>query len=157
MPTYEVTVNERRYPVTTPASLDLIETGQNAYHLLHQGQSYRVEVLASDVDAKTLTLRLNGREHQLQIDDATDLLVRQLGLSTVSTTKSLDAAAPMPGLVLEVLVKTGDAVEAGTPLLVLEAMKMENVLKAEGPGTVKDIAVKQGEAVEKRQVLITIE
>ena len=159
MPTYEVAVNERRYPVssTEAAALDLIPTGTDTYHLLHGGKSYRVEVLDRDVNAKSLLLRLNGREHRLHLDDETDLLVRQLGLAAVTTTKSLDAVAPMPGLVLDVLVEAGQSVEAGTPLLVLEAMKMENVLKAEGAGTVRQIEVKKGQAVEKRQVLLIIE
>ena len=156
MANYEVTVNDRRYPVESPA-LDLIATGPSTYHLLHEGTSYRVEVLALDIDAKTATLRLNGREHRLRLDDETDLLVRQLGLATTATTKSKDAVAPMPGLVLDVLVEAGDEVTAGTPLLILEAMKMENVLKAEGDGTVKGIDVKRGQAVEKRQVLIHID
>ena len=159
MPTYEVAVNERRYPVTTDeaAALDLIATGPTAYHLLHDGKAYRVEVLHRDVNAKTLLLRLNGREHRLRLDDEIDLLVRKLGLATVATTKSLDAIAPMPGLVLQLLVEEGEEVEAGTPLVILEAMKMENVLKAEGAGTVKRVQVKKGEAVEKRQVLLIIE
>ena len=63
----------------------------------------------------------------------------------------------MPGLVLDVMVAEGDTVEAGTPLLILEAMKMENVLKSEGDGTIKSIKITKGEAVEKRQLLIEIE
>ena len=159
MPDYEVAVNERRYPVATAdaAALDLIETAPATYHLLHNGQSYRVEAVQLDIDRKTLLLRLNGREHRLQLDDSTDLLVRRLGLSVVNTAKSKNAEAPMPGLVLELLVAEGDPVEPGTPLVILEAMKMENVLKAEGAGTVSAIRVAQGDAVEKRQVLIEID
>ncbi|MEM1216899.1 MAG: biotin/lipoyl-containing protein, partial [Bacteroidota bacterium] len=68
-----------------------------------------------------------------------------------------DVLAPMPGLILDVLVAAGQAVEKGTPLVILEAMKMENVLKAAGPGTVKAIAVQQGAAVDKKQLLIEME
>ena len=159
MPDYEVAVNERRYPVDTHdlAALDLIETAPATYHLLYDGRSYRVEVVDLDINRKTMLLRLNGREHRLRLDDATDLLVRRLGLSAVNTAKSKNAEAPMPGLVLELLVAEGDPVEPGTPLVILEAMKMENVLKAEGAGTVRAIRVAEGDAVEKRQVLIEIE
>ena len=62
----------------------------------------------------------------------------------------------MPGLILSIAVREGQQIKAGTPLLILEAMKMENVIKATGEGTVRRIAVRQGEAVEKRQLLIEL-
>lgn len=65
--------------------------------------------------------------------------------------------APMPGLVLRILVAAGDSVAAGTPLLALEAMKMENELKAAGPGVVSSVLVRAGEAVEKGQRLLEFE
>ena len=68
-----------------------------------------------------------------------------------------DIKAPMPGLVLQISVGPGDTVEKGDPLLILEAMKMENVLKAPGSGTVKKVSVNQGQAVEKNQLLIEME
>ena len=64
--------------------------------------------------------------------------------------------APMPGLVLRILVAAGDRVAAGTPLLALEAMKMENELKAAGPGVVSAVLVRPGQAVEKGQRLLEI-
>lgn len=65
--------------------------------------------------------------------------------------------APMPGLVARVQVQPGDQVEAGAPLVVLEAMKMENELKAAAAGLVKAVRVTPGEAVEKGQVLVEFE
>jgi biotin carboxyl carrier protein len=65
--------------------------------------------------------------------------------------------APMPGLVVRVQVQPGEQVAAGDPLVVLEAMKMENELKAGAPGTVKLVRVAPGEAVEKGQVLVEFE
>jgi propionyl-CoA carboxylase alpha chain len=65
--------------------------------------------------------------------------------------------APMPGLVVRVQVQPGQRVEAGAPLVVLEAMKMENELKASASATVKDVLVVSGEAVEKGQVLVVFE
>ena len=63
----------------------------------------------------------------------------------------------MPGLVLSILVEPGQAVQKGDVLLILEAMKMENVLKAAGDGTVKNIAVAKGAAVDKGQLLLEME
>ena len=65
--------------------------------------------------------------------------------------------APMPGLVGRVQVQPGEQVAAGAPLVVLEAMKMENELKAGAPGVVKSVRVVSGEAVEKGQVLVEFE
>ena len=65
--------------------------------------------------------------------------------------------APMPGLVVRVQVQPGEKVIAGAPLVVLEAMKMENELKAGAPGVVKSVRVAPGEAVEKGQVLVEFE
>jgi pyruvate carboxylase subunit B len=72
--------------------------------------------------------------------------------------KSVDVLkAPMPGLVVRVPVKAGDAVSAGTGLVVLEAMKMENELKAPSSTVIKTVRVAPGEAVEKGQVLLEFE
>ena len=65
--------------------------------------------------------------------------------------------APMPGLVVRVAVEAGAKVEAGAPLVVLEAMKMENELRATSAGVVKGVKVKAGQAVEKGQVLVEFE
>jgi len=65
--------------------------------------------------------------------------------------------APMPGLVLDVLVESGQTITKGDQLLILEAMKMENVLKAAGDGVVKSIEIKKGNTVEKGQILVEME
>lgn len=67
-----------------------------------------------------------------------------------------DVTAPMPGTILQLLVGQGDKVEEGQPLLVLEAMKMENNITAPKAGTVVAIAVSQGQSVESGQRLLTI-
>jgi biotin carboxyl carrier protein len=65
--------------------------------------------------------------------------------------------APMPGMVVRINAKPGEKVAAGAGLVVLEAMKMENELKAAAAGTVKSVRVNPGEAVEKGQVLVEFE
>jgi acetyl/propionyl-CoA carboxylase alpha subunit len=64
--------------------------------------------------------------------------------------------APMPGLIVRVLCKVGEVVTAGTPVVVMEAMKMENELRANGDGTVGEILVQVGHAVEKGTVLVRL-
>jgi biotin carboxyl carrier protein len=65
--------------------------------------------------------------------------------------------APMPGLVLNIVVEPGQTVEKGDPMIILEAMKMENVIKAAGEGRVKAIKVQKGMAVDKGQLLIELD
>lgn len=159
MKNYQVATGDRVYEVTADqlAALDLVQTGPATYHLLQEGQSYHLKIIHLDLDAKQLHLEINGREQYLQLRDEVDQLVDALGFATAAAQTSKDVFAPMPGLVLDVMVAPGDAVTAGMPLIILEAMKMENVLKAEGDGTVKEVSVAKGEAVEKKQLLIQID
>ena len=78
-------------------------------------------------------------------------------MDTLTSSKVNDLKAPMPGLVLEILVCEGDKINKGDTLVVLEAMKMENALKAVADATVKKISIKKGNTVEKNQVLVHLE
>jgi biotin carboxyl carrier protein len=80
-----------------------------------------------------------------------------MGMSAANTTKATKLKAPMPGKVLDVMVQPGQTVAKGEGLLILEAMKMENMLKAEQEGTIKSVNVSMGDAVEKNNVLIDFE
>ena len=71
--------------------------------------------------------------------------------------KVSDLKAPMPGLVLEVSVEGGQQVSKGDGLLILEAMKMENVIKSPTDGVIKSISVNKGETVEKNQLILNFE
>ncbi len=70
---------------------------------------------------------------------------------------AFDVVAPMPGRVVEVQVNVGDTVEEDQPVLILEAMKIEMPIVAEGSGTVKEVLVKPGDTVESEQVLVRVE
>ena len=134
--------------------MDIVQTADNQYHILQDGKAYQAELEAADFNAKTMTIKINGNKYEINIEDSYDLLVKQMGLSTAGTQKMSNVKAPMPGLVLDILVKPDQEVAKGDALLILEAMKMENVLKAEGDGVVKSIEVKKGTAVDKGQIII---
>ena len=80
-----------------------------------------------------------------------------MGLLTSTSQKVNSVKAPMPGLIIDVMVTAGQTVSEGTPLLVLSAMKMENIILSQGAGIVKSIAVKIDDTVEKGQLIIAME
>ena len=139
------------------SELDFVKENETTFHIIKNNKSYRAEVVELDFAKKIFSLKINGNPYQIQLEDEFDQLVNQLGLSVVSSQKVADVKAPMPGLVLEVAAEIGQEVKKGDPLLILEAMKMENVIKSIGEGKVKAIHIKQGEALEKGQLMIEME
>ena len=124
------------------------------FHLLYQNKSYNIEVVKINEEEKTLVLKINSLKYHLSLKDKYDELLQNLGLDNIASKKVNDIKAPMPGMVLNILVNEGDTVKKGDALLVLEAMKMENILKSPSDGVIKKIAVNKGVAVEKNQLLI---
>ncbi|MBC3785888.1 acetyl-CoA carboxylase biotin carboxyl carrier protein subunit [Spirosoma utsteinense] len=137
-----------------PFAWDLVRLTDRTFHILHKNTSYSAEVMDLNAAEKTVTLRINGHIHQVQLKDRFDLLLEKMGMSSVAATKINNLKAPMPGLVVGINVAVGDVISKGDSLLILEAMKMENNLKAPGDGTVKSIRANQGDRVEKGQILI---
>ena len=133
---------------------DVIEVKDGSFHIIKNNKSYSVEVIKSDVVEKSFLISVNGNKYQLNVKDKYDALLKSLGLDTLNSKKVNELKAPMPGLVLDVRVSEGDTVKKGDPILVLEAMKMENIIKSPTDGVIKKINVKKGLAVEKNQVLI---
>lgn len=159
MPTYHINWLDRSHAVSTDdiSDLDLVATSPRSYHLLSDHTSYQIEVAEVCHVEKTMTLIVNGQEHHLTIQDEVDTLVEEMGLEIGTDQQGGDVYAPMPGLVLDVLVEPGQTVEEGTPLLVLEAMKMENVIKSTGDNTVSTVDCNKGDAVDKGRLLISME
>lgn len=145
-------------PWTLPGEgpVDLVRTGPGQFSLVRNGRAHRVLVLKEDREQNTLRLRVGAHTYTVKLQDEESRLMRTLGLEKAGL-KVREIKAPMPGMVLNILVKPGDAVEKNTPLLVLEAMKMENVIRAPGDAVVAAIPAEQGKAVEKGQLLITFQ
>lgn len=133
---------------------DLVEISDGYFHILYQNKSYRAEIVKADATAKSFTYKINSRLYSVEVKDKFDLLLEKMGMSTAGASKINHIKAPMPGLIIDLKIKAGDSVKAGEPLLILEAMKMENILKSPGEGTVKNVKIKKGDSVEKGQVLI---
>lgn len=133
---------------------DIQSVGNYEYHLLMNDHSYNIQIIKTDFADKKLVLKINGKKYSIDVKDKYDELLHNLGLDNIAAKKINEIKAPMPGMVLSILVGEGQQVKKGDSLLVLEAMKMENVLKSPADGTIKKIVAIKGNAVEKNQLLI---
>ena len=159
MEPYQVTVNDQKLSVqpNAAAELDIMSSGNGQFHILKNKKAYKVDIESVDYLKKTFVFKVNGSIYTSTISDKYDRLIDQLGMKIGVVQHSGDVKAPMPGLVVEVPVAIGQTVAKGDKVLILEAMKMENVIKAAGDGVIKAVHVSKGMAVEKGQLLIEIE
>lgn len=134
--------------------LDISQLGNGLSHVLYNHRSFNTEIVEVNKTDKTCKIKVNGNRYTIKVEDQFDQLLKQLGLDNLTVNKVLEIKAPMPGLVLNLFVEEGDEVKKGDNLLILEAMKMENILKAGADGIVKKVMIKKGDKVEKNQVLI---
>lgn len=163
-PVYRALVGDRAFDVTIQDDQLIVDGEPMEYtfevlrdgyvSMIVDGESVPLSIEPTGPD--TMRVTIDGRRTEVEVKDERDLLVEEFGLGE-------DAAgggavrAPMPGLVLEVLVAEGDEVAADQGLLVLEAMKMENELKAPAGGVVRAVHAASGDAVDKEALLIEIE
>ena len=136
--------------------IDIVQQG-NVHHVLHKQGSYKVNMVRFDKVKKTCVIQVNNHEYVVSVEDRFDVLLQKLGMDNINIRKVNDLKAPMPGLVLSIMVEPGDSVKKGQGLMVLEAMKMENIIRTPSDGVVKSVDVKKSDAVEKNQVLIKFE
>jgi biotin carboxyl carrier protein len=123
-----------------------------SYSLLVDGRSYEVAV---EEDPSGLRVIWKGKTFRVVVKSPLEKILREVRHSALASAGSV-LHAPMPGLILAIHVKAGDAVQAGSPLLVMEAMKMQNELAAESDGVVRSLHVVPGQSVESGQALITL-
>ena len=127
------------------------------FHALSNGQSHQIVPMESSENGKIQTVSVDNIIIETTVLNTLDQQVKSMGLSIVDESKSRNIIAPMPGLILEIMCSEGDEIEEGTSLLILEAMKMENVIKAEGSGTITKIHNSKGDSVDKGQLIIEID
>ena len=139
------------------SKFDAVNTGGDDYHALHNNAPYKATIVSSNFYQKNYAVKVNGNLYTVSIADDLDLLIKELGFE-VGLSKQINVIkAPMPGLILEISVEVGQTVKEKDPLLILEAMKMENSFQSPRDGVIKSIAVSKGDAVDKGQLLIEFE
>lgn len=160
MSEYTITVNEQyqfELQAEQAKQLDLVSLDGEHFHVLKGEQTYQARLVDADWNTKTLHIKVNGTIYTVDVKDSFDQLVNELGLSAAASQRVDEVKAPMPGLVLSVEVSLGQTIAEGEALLILEAMKMENVIKAPSEVVIAEINIEAGQAVEKNQVLIRFE
>ena len=120
-------------------------------------RNVRIERMDGPDEKGNVTIRVNGVVQALQELGPQQLLLESMGMSANVETQEKHVESPMPGKILQVMVATGTEVDEGDPLLVLEAMKMENVIRAPRSGVIAVVQAQVGEAVEKAAILVTYE
>jgi biotin carboxyl carrier protein len=154
---YDVEVNANGISLNNELmNISFATVNENQFHVLLNQKSYNLEIVSINAETKTASMKVNNRIYECEIKDQFDDLLKSLGLDNLAAKKINEIKAPMPGLVLKVLVIEGHEFKKGDNLLVLEAMKMENILKAPVDGVVKSIKIKPGDKVDKNEVLLNL-
>ena len=136
---------------------DIVKLKESKYHILQENKSFQASVEEADFSNREYSVKINGTVYRVSIQNKLDQLIKNMGFVTKPSKNVKLIKAPMPGLVLDVLVKVGQTVSENDPLLVLEAMKMESTIASPSGGLVKFIAINSNETVEKGQLLIEFE
>ena len=156
--TYEVAFNNRNREGGTINSNDfgwgVAKLKDGVFHIVKNNQSYNAEIVSANKAEKSFAIKVNGVVYTLSVKDKYDELLEKMGIDPTAGSKVSELKAPMPGLVLNIIETAGKEVKKGDPLLVLEAMKMENVIKSPADGVIKKVSVETGNAVEKNEVLV---
>ncbi|MBX7182812.1 MAG: acetyl-CoA carboxylase biotin carboxyl carrier protein subunit [Bacteroidia bacterium] len=154
---YETSFNDELLVAGEAVQINPISIENGEYQIILNGKTIKAELIATNLQEKKFTLLINGNKYMVQAADEFDLLLKKMGFDSANSQKIKEMKAPMPGMVLSIVVNEGDVVNKGDTLLVLEAMKMENSIKSPGEGKIKQILAQKGKPVEKNQVLIVFE
>lgn len=137
-----------------PEKADIQQIDHITYHVIHNHKSFKVDILSFDKLDKTLRIKVNKHIYQVEMQDEQDLLLEEMGIAGTTEPGLMELRAPMPGLIVEIRAQTGQQVRKGDALLVLKAMKMENVLKSPQDGKISSICVEEGDKIEKDALLL---
>ena len=138
-------------------NLDAVKVEEAKFHVLKDNKPYKAEIVSADFISKKYTVKINNNTYEVAISGALDELIKSMGIERGRTKVVNAIKAPMPGLILEINVSVGQEVKENDPLLILEAMKMENTLSAVQDGVVAEICAKEGDSLAVDQLIIRFE
>lgn len=136
------------------SKIDIVSNSKSTHHILQNNKSFHTEIVQSDFNTKKYTVKVNNNSYQVSITNELDTRIAAMGFSIGSSKQVNAIKAPMPGLLLDIQVEIGQEVKEDDPLLILEAMKMENIILSPRDGVIKSISATTGDAVDKGQLLI---
>ncbi|MFB6318665.1 biotin/lipoyl-containing protein [Saccharicrinis sp. FJH54] len=144
-----ISVDDREYEI----DITMVERG--VYSLLHKNNSYNVELIHGNESRKYM-VNTQHKSYNVEIVDA-QTKYRENRNNNQGIDGAGSVSSPMPGRVVRLLVKKGDKVKVGQPVIIVSAMKMESEYKSGIDGEVKKILVKEGQTIEGHQTLLEIE
>ena len=164
---YEINVNDKLELKLSYKDGQFIVDGQvfnmnlfkanGGYSVIYKNKSFFIYLISYDKENKFFSFKINDRIYNVCLADTNDILLRNMNIDYKLDKKASNLKAPMPGLIVDINVKKGISVKKGEPLLILEAMKMENMIKAPNDLLIKNICVNPGDTVEKNELLIEFE
>lgn len=163
---YQVTGNDSEIEVELDNESGIYKSGdsEDKYEFTSQNGRYFLRIGTKlhkidnvNYDGSEIEFSIDGSWHKVSVKDEQELLLDRLGFKTGNAVAEGSLKAPMPGKILEILVKEGDAVVKDQPLIILEAMKMENELKSPIDGTIIKIEAETGQSLEKNSPILEIE
>ncbi len=147
----EVTAGGRSVPVS------LADVAGTPVRLVRVGDRVHRVIVRERAGRGRYTLWLDGFNYEIEALDERTRTIHDLTAAASGPAGPAPLVAPMPGLIVRVNVAPGDEVSAGQGLVVMEAMKMENELRAAGAGRVRTVHAKPGEAVDKGAILVELD
>jgi biotin carboxyl carrier protein len=135
--------------------IKLYEDPNGFSYVLWKNKKYPLEVI--EKKQNKFTVMLNGVWHTFTVETPFSLKRKKFLESQAGSSTSINLEAPMPGKIVEILVEEGAEIKAGEPVLILEAMKMQNEISSHVEGLVKKIVVRKNDSVMKDDLMIEIE
>ncbi len=162
---YFVTIDNREYSITFESEgivvvsgkrvpVDIRQVNPRSFSILMSGKS---ETVIVDGTRNPYQLYVNGKQSEAVVESERIRLLKKIESQSSKTTSQSEVRAPMPALVIKIEVHVGEDIKEGQGLIVLEAMKMENEIKAHRAGRVKEIHVRNRTPVEKGELIMTLE
>lgn len=133
--------------------IDRVEIEQGSFHVIKDHKSYVVRVIQLNKPENWVELSVNGNRYRVEITSELDQLISSFGFEK-SIPKVNDLKSSMPGKVIKILINKGGSVEENEPVLILEAMKMENLVKSPISGEIASINVQEGDTINKGDILL---